>query len=161
MSQPLTRTTWRPQALSAEAVPFIPLLGRIFLSAIFIMAGVTKFLDWGGTAASMEAQGLPMVHVLLPIAALVEIAGGLMVLAGCYARLGALLLFLFLIPTTLIFHNFWAYAGDELQNEMQHFMKNLTIMGGLLLVLGLGAGPVSFDAWQRFRDERPGTRRTT
>ena len=74
-------------------------------------------------------------------------------LAGFYARAGALLLFLFLIPTTLIFHNFWTLEGMEQQNEMQHFTKNVTIMGGLLLVVGLGAGPISYDAWQRWNAE--------
>jgi putative oxidoreductase len=154
MSQPITSTSWRPEAVTLEAVPFIPLLGRLLLTMIFLLSGVMKFVDWGSTAGYMEAKGLPLVWLLLPIAALVEIAGGLMVLAGCYARLGALLLLLFLIPTTIIFHNFWAFAGAEQQNEMQHFMKNLTIMGGLLLVMGLGAGPLSFDAWQRWKEER-------
>jgi putative oxidoreductase len=54
-------------------------------------------------------------------------------------------LFLFLIPTTFIFHNFWAYEGAEYVNQMQHFLKNLAIMGGLALIVGLGPGPISVD----------------
>jgi putative oxidoreductase len=57
-------------------------------------------------------------------------------------------LFLFLIPTTLIFHAFWAYEGLEYVNQMHHFLKNLAIMGGLALIVGLGPGPVSVDEWR-------------
>ena len=87
-----------------------------------------------------------LIPVLLPAAAVLELAGGLSLLLGFRARLGALALVLFLVPTTLIFHNFWAYQGPEAQNQMIHFMKNLALMGGLLVVVGLGAGPCSFDA---------------
>jgi putative oxidoreductase len=58
-------------------------------------------------------------------------------------------LIIFLIPTTLIFHDFWTYEGAAAQNQMQHFMKNLSIMGGLLFVLGTGSGCCSIDAWLR------------
>jgi putative oxidoreductase len=90
-----------------------------------------------------------LVPVFLVAAALVELAGGLSILLGCWARLGALALFLLLIPTTLIFHDFWAYEGMDRMNQMQHFMKNLTIMGGLLMVVGLGPGSFSVDARTR------------
>ena len=56
-------------------------------------------------------------------------------------------LFLFLIPTTLLFHNFWAYSGADQANQMQHFLKNLAIMGGLLAIVGFGAGPLSCDSY--------------
>jgi putative oxidoreductase len=90
-----------------------------------------------------------MTQVLLPIAALVEIFGGLCVLAGFQARAAAFVLFMFLIPTTLVFHNFWSQGGAEYINQMQHFLKNLAIMGGLAMIVGLGPGGVSVDEWRR------------
>jgi putative oxidoreductase len=157
MSQPWPTTAYRAQETDVGIVGALPLLGRILLSGIFLASGVMKFADWEGTAGSMASQDIPLIPLLLPIAAVVEIVGGLMVLTGCFSRLGALALFLFLIPTTGIFHDFWTFQGAEQQNQMQHFMKNVTIMGGLLLVMGLGAGPLSIDAWRR--TDRSGTAR--
>jgi putative oxidoreductase len=120
-------------------------VGRVLLSLIFLMSGVHKLTAWPETAAQMEAEGLPAVQVLLPIAVAAEIVGGLALLLGCFARLGALGLILFLIPTTLVFHDFWTYSGDEQQQQMIHFMKNLAILGGLFVVLGFGPGCCSLD----------------
>ncbi len=58
------------------------------------------------------------------------------------------MLALFLVPVTLIFHDFWAFDGQELQNQMPHFMKNITIIGGLLTVAAAGAGPLSVDSYR-------------
>ena len=108
--------------------------GRVLLSVIFLLSGITKIVDWPGTAQFMQAQGLPMVPLLLGAAIVVEIGGGLLVLLGWNARWGAWLLFLYLIPVTLVFHNFWAFTGAEQQTQLVNFLKNLSIMGGLLLV---------------------------
>ena len=144
VSQPVSATIPK-----VRATPFLPLAGRLCLAAIFILSGAMKFMGWEETAAFMEQHHLPMVNILLPIAALAELTGGLALLFGCLTRLASLGLFLFLIPTTLIFHNFWDFAGAEAQNQMAHFLKNVAIMGGLLLIMGFGAGPLSFDVWRR------------
>ncbi len=149
MAQLTTPETTRRSLAPRDAVDSLtyiaPLAGRILLSLIFLMSGVMKFVAWDQTAGHMASKGMPLIPVLLPLAALVELAGGLSILLGWQARLGALLLFLYLIPTTLIFHNFWSFEGAEQQNQMIHFMKNLAIMGGLLVVAGLGAGPIRLD----------------
>jgi len=127
------------------AIPWAPLAGRLLLSTIFILSGLTKFTDWSGTANYMAAHGLPLIPLLLPIAAIVEIVGGLALLFGVRSRAAALLLFLYLIPTTVVFHSYWSYSGVEYINQMQHFLKNLAIMGGLALIVGLGPGFPSVD----------------
>lgn len=132
--------------MSPNTTASITLLGRILLSAIFVLSGVMKFLRWDDTAAYMTSHGLTAVSVLLPAAALLEIGGGLAVLFGLFTRPAAVALFLFLIPTTLLFHNFWAQSGMEQQNQMQHFLKNLAVMGGLLAFAAYGAGAWSLDA---------------
>jgi putative oxidoreductase len=73
-------------------------------------------------------------------------SGGLAVLAGFKTRIAAWLLFLYLIPTTFVFHNFWTMQGMERQDGMVHFMKNLAIMGGLLLLAASGPGERSVDS---------------
>ena len=140
-----------PASDSASAIyQFAALAGRLLLAHIFLLSGFMKFMDWSGTAAHMQQAGLPFVNVLLPIAALTEIIGALMILVGYQARLGALLLFLFLIPTTLTFHAFWTFDNpQERQMQMINFMKNLTIMGGLLMVFSFGAGGWSVDERRR------------
>lgn len=125
---------------------YLPLPARVMLSFIFVSSGANKVMDWSGTAAYMEGHGMPAVPFFLLMAICFQVGGGLMVLTGFRARLGAAALIVFLIPATLIFHAFWAVPEEEQQQQMIHFMKNLSILGGLLMVAGLGAGGCSFDA---------------
>jgi len=129
--------------------------GRILLSQIFLISGVMKFMNWAMFVGMMNAKGMPAPEFLLALAALTEIGGGLGVLLGCQARLSALALALFLVPATLVFHNFWAYEGEMMQNQMQHFLKNLAIMGGLYTIVAVGSGPFSIDnLWSRTSSRR-------
>ncbi len=111
------------------------IVGRVFLSLIFVLSALGKLADLGGTAGYMTNAGMPAVWFFLPMAILLELGGGITVATGYGARLGAIALLVFLVPATCIFHSFWALHGPERQMQMIHFMKNLSIMGGLLLVL--------------------------
>ena len=117
---------------------FIPLIGRTLLSLIFINSAIGKIFGFAGTAQYMASHGMPMPSVLLVGAIVLELVGGLSVLLGYRAKTGAVMLLIFLIPATLIFHNDLA---DRVQMIM--FMKNLAIMGGLLMVVSFGSGPLS------------------
>jgi putative oxidoreductase len=121
------------------------LAGRILLAAIFVLSGVMKLADFEGALGHMQAAGIPYASTLLVIAAIAEIAGGLSIMTGFLTRLGAFGLFLYLIPTTLLFHNFWDYAGPERIAQSASFMKNLAIMGGLLILMAHGAARQSVD----------------
>lgn len=123
--------------------PFVPLLGRILLSQIFILSGWHKITGFDQTAAYMASKGMVLVPVFLVLAILIELGGGLMLLLGWHARWAALAFFLFLIPVTLIFHAFWAADPAQLQSQTINFMKNLSIMGGMLYVFAYGSGPLS------------------
>lgn len=120
-------------------------LGRLCLATIFVMAGIGKFLDFEGTAKYMESAGMTMIPFFLYGAAVVEILGGLSVFLGFKTRLGATLLLLFLIPTTIIFHGFWNLEGAMRMMQTTEFLKNLAIMGGLLYVIVCGPGRMSLD----------------
>ncbi len=122
---------------------FGPLVGRCLLGLLFIVSGIGKIAGYSATAGYMASHGLPFVALLLPLTILVELGGGLMVVFGWHARWAALVLFLFLIPTTLIFHNFWAAPAAQMQGQKIHFLKNLAIMGGMLYVAVFGSGRLS------------------
>jgi putative oxidoreductase len=121
----------------------IPLLGRFLLSFIFLLSAVGKLSQFNGTAQMMEGKGMLLAPFFLVMAILFELIGGLSILLGYKARIGALMLIVFLIPATLIFHNFWAYTGGEHMAQMTNFLKNLAIMGGLLQIVPHGPGALS------------------
>lgn len=125
---------------------FGPAVGRILLALIFLMSGIMKIPNWEGTAGYMEFMGMPMVTLFLIGAVVLEIGGSLSVILGYKARWGALALIVFTIPTTLIFHAYWAVDPEQMQTQQIMFMKNLAIIGGLLVIMANGAGPLSLDA---------------
>jgi putative oxidoreductase len=124
---------------------FGPLVGRILLATIFLMSGIGKISGFAGTAGYMASKGIPMTDVLLAITIVIEIGAALMLIVGFKARLGATALFLWMIPVTLIFHNFWAMPADQQMIQQIMFMKNLGLMGGMLYIMSFGSGPMSLD----------------
>lgn len=119
------------------------LLGRVGLSAIFLVSAYTKVTDWTGMQHLMEERSMPSVSFFLLAALLLEGLGAVAVLLGYRARTGALALVLFLVPTTLIFHNFWALPADQQALQTVMFLKNLAIIGGLLMLAANGPGRFS------------------
>jgi len=125
------------------------LVGRILISAIFILGGISKFSHPAATIGYMESAGVPSAHVLMYVAAIAELLGGLAILLGFLTRLGALGLFIYLIPVTLLMHAFWKSTGMAAQMQQVNFLKNLTIMGGLLAFYAFGPGRFSIDRRMR------------
>ncbi|MCM5553088.1 DoxX family protein [Pleomorphomonas sp. NRK KF1] len=124
------------------------LAGRILLSIIFITSGWGKITGYAGTAGYMEAMGVP--SLLLPLVILTELGGGLAVLVGFQTRIAAFLLAGFCVVSGYLFHYkaISGAAGQEMMDMMNWlaFMKNVTIAGGFLTLLGAGAGALSVDA---------------
>jgi putative oxidoreductase len=118
----------------------VALTGRALLALLFILSGYQKLTGFSGTADFMASVGMPMAQVLLVGAIAVELGGGLMLLAGWKARWAAAAIALFTIPATLIFHAFWAGDPAQAQNQFIHFMKNVSIIGGMLMVVAMGPG---------------------
>ncbi len=123
---------------------FAQVVGRVALVTIFIASGLGKLAGWRGTVAYAGSKGVS--ETLLAIATALELIGAVSVLVGFKARWGALALIIFLVPVTLVFHNFWAVPAAQQQTEMVNFLKNLAICGGLLIVFGRGAGAFSIDS---------------
>ena len=123
-------------------------LGRISLATIFLMSAIGKKIpDFSGTVEYMTAHGVPMPSLMLVGAIAFLLVGGLSVVVGYQARIGAGLLIVFLILATYFFHNFWSYAPDsqEFQLQMIQFMKNLGLGGAMLMIVANGSGPGSLD----------------
>lgn len=128
---------------------YVPPVARLLLAFIFLTAGINKLMDFNGTLEYMAQNGMTnSTGVLLAGAIVFLLAGSVSLILGYHARIGAALLILFLIPTTLIFHAFWAVPQEQAQLQTIQFMKNLSLLGGLLLVLGQGSGAFSLDARQ-------------
>jgi putative oxidoreductase len=132
--------------MEAVMKSFATALGRAGLALIFILSGVSKLASLGPTAGYMAAKGMPFVGFFLAAAIAIEILGGVSLLLGWQVRAGALALAIFMVPTTLIFHAFWAAPPAEAQIQMAMFLKNVAIFGGLLFIAANGAGPASIDA---------------
>lgn len=120
---------------------YIPLIARAFLVAIFFKSAFDKITDPAASQQYMASKGMPLVGFFLVCAIVIELVGALLVLLGYKAKWGAIALIIFLIPATLIFHTDFAQRMQVIQ-----FMKNLAVMGGLLLVITYGSGPLSLDS---------------
>jgi putative oxidoreductase len=119
----------------------ITAIGRVLLSILFLMSGLSKLGSAAATTAYIASAGLPLPGVAYVLTVIVEVGGGLLLLAGLQARLAAAVLAIFTLAAAIFFHNNFAD-----QNQMIHFIKNVAIAGGLLQVAAWGAGPWSLDA---------------
>lgn len=124
---------------------FGPLVGRLLIAAIFLFAGLHKVAGFEGTVGYIAAKGVPFPALAAIAAIIVEIGCGMLLVIGWKARWAAALLFFFTALAALIFHDFWAAPADQVQNQMIHFMKNVSMMGGLLYVVVHGSGPFSLE----------------
>lgn len=125
---------------------WVLLISRICLGLIFLISGLGKISNFTDTAALMASKGVPATSLLLVVAIALELFGSISLLTGFKTRWGTLALLIFLVPVTLVFHNFWAYVGPQQREQMNQFLKNLAILGGLLALWASGPGPVSLDA---------------
>jgi putative oxidoreductase len=144
VTSPTPRISARPERAHDVAQYLVP-IGRAMFVAIFLMAAPGHFAQ--GTIERAAAQGVPLASLAVPLSGLLAVAGGLSVLFGYHARIGAWLLALFLVPVTLTMHRFWGVADPgaaQIQEIM--FMKNVAMLGGALLIAYFGAGPISVDA---------------
>lgn len=123
---------------------YLAFVGRQLLSVIFIIASAGHFTP--STIALAAQQGVPMAGLLVPVSGLIALAGGLSLLFGYRAKVGAWLLVLFLVPVTLTMHNFWTMSDPMMfQIQLTLFIRNLVLLGGALLIAYFGAGPLSLD----------------
>ena len=136
-------------ALCDAVKTYGPLAGRILLAILFVVSGFNKITGFENTVGYIASKGLPLPQLGAVIAIVVELSTGILLIIGWQARWAATVLFLFLIPTTFIFHNFWSAEAAQRPMQTIQFMKNLCIMGGVLYIMAFGAGPFSLDNRKR------------
>jgi putative oxidoreductase len=122
------------------------LIARVLLALMFVLAGFGKLAGLEGTAGYIASKGLPAPMLLAFASGVVELVAGLLLIVGWQARWAALALAAFTLVASLIFHNYWTLPADQQMMQQLMFMKNLSIVGGLLVVFGFGAGAFSLDA---------------
>jgi putative oxidoreductase len=126
------------------AMNYLVLAGRILYALIFVMAGPGHFT--ANTIAFAASKGVPLASIVVPLSGIIATVGGLSIAAGYKAKWGGLLIVLFLVPVTVMIHNFWAMTDPNMAQVNQiMFMKNLSMLGAALLITYFGSGPLSVD----------------
>jgi putative oxidoreductase len=126
--------------------PMLPLLGRILIGALFLTAGVRKLMGVAGAAAYFAKLGFPAPEVMAYLAILIEIGGGLLLIIGWKTRLISWILIAFVVIATGMAHRFWEFTDPGQYNaQLNNFLKNIAVIGGLLMYVNYGAGSASVD----------------
>jgi putative oxidoreductase len=125
--------------------PMLPLAGRLLIAAIFLVSGIRKLLGFAGTVGYFTKLGFPAAEVFGVIAIVIEIGGAILLIAGWRTRWVAWLLVLFVAIATAMAHRFWEFDAAQFNNQLNHFLKNVAIIGGLLFVAAFGPGRASVD----------------
>lgn len=125
---------------------YTALIGRILFSMIFIMSGINHITNFETVRMLAENAGVPVSGAATVITGILIFLGGMMVMTGYYAKIGALLIFLCLMLFAFMVHDFWNLTDpQEQQIQMVNFMKNLALAGASLLIFHFGSGPVSMN----------------
>ena len=124
----------------------LALVGRLLLALLFLPAGIGKVTGFAGTVGYIASVGLPLPTLGAIIALVVEIVGGLALIAGLGTRLAALVLAVFTLAASFFFHAYWAVPAAQQFVTQLLFMKNIAVVGGLLTLAAWGAGAWSLDA---------------
>lgn len=126
-----------------------PLVGRGMLAAFFLLTALQKMQNWNDTSFYMAQHGIGAIPILLALSVVVEAGAGLALALGFRTRLMSLILFMYVLVVSFLMHDFWAITDPDLvRTEMQLFAKNMAIAGGLLVLVGHGAGRWSYDSWR-------------
>ncbi len=135
-------------------------VGRILIASIFVFSAMGKITNFQGAVAYSHSVGIFGIYTgltfLLISATILEIIGAVSFILGYKIKFGAICLLIFMVPVTLLFHGFWRYSGQEAAMQMINFMKNVCMTGGILFVLGIGAGPFSLDNVLKNKNEKVG-----
>jgi putative oxidoreductase len=123
----------------------LTLVGRVLLVALFLPAGISKITGFAGTAGWIASVGLPAPQLATVVAILVEVVGSVALLVGFQTRIAALVLAVFTLVATVIFHAFWALPADQQMVQQLMFFKNFAVIGGLLVLAASGPGALSIE----------------
>src|SRR3982075_584035 len=124
-----------------KKTPYIGAVGRLLIAALFLISGLGKIAAPAMTQGVIASAGLPFPLLALLIAIIIEVGGGILLILGYQSRIVASVMAIFTVAAALGFHRNFAD-----QNAMAHFLKNISITGGLLQIAAFGAGSLSLDS---------------
>jgi putative oxidoreductase len=122
------------------------LIGRILLGVLFLVAGIRQLMFYDGSIGYFGRLGFPVPVATTWLSIIVHSAGGIFLIIGWKTRWTAWLLLVMVLIATAMAHRFWQFDATQYANQLNHFLKNLAIVGGLLYVIAFGAGAKSVDA---------------
>jgi len=125
--------------------PLILLAGRVLIASVYLVAGVRKLMGFAGTVGYFTKLGFPAPEFVTVLAIIIEIGGGLLLVFGWKTRWAAWLIALFTLIAAFAAHRFWEVDPAQYANQMNHFLKNMAIIGGLIFVATFGPGRASVD----------------
>jgi putative oxidoreductase len=132
-------------------------IGRVLFSAIFIASGVNHFTHVNQMVVPLQSMGIPQPRLAILFSGALIFVCGIGILLGAFARLSAVLIALFLVVTAFTMHRFWGLADAQTsQMQFAHFMKNIALAGGALLITYFGPGPYSLQERRGAEAARPG-----
>jgi putative oxidoreductase len=132
--------------LAASSTSALLLVGRILLGWVFFYSGYTKLMNIAGTTGYFTSLKMPAAGLWAWIAGIAEFAMGAALIVGVATRYAAVVVFIFVLIATALAHRYWEYPAAQVQGQFNNFLKNLSIMGGALLLFVTGAGRFSVDA---------------
>jgi putative oxidoreductase len=130
---------------TADRQPSLLLLARVFIASLFLVAGTRKLLTYAATVGYMAKLGFPAPGVAAAVAIVIELGASLMLLTGWRTRWAAWILVAFVAVATAMAHRFWEFDQAQFGNQLNHFLKNVAIIGGLFFVATFGPGRMALD----------------
>lgn len=123
----------------------LALIGRILIAAIFAYFGYLELMGFHGTVGYFARWGFPLPEVSAVLAVVFELGGGALLILGLKTRWVAWALAVYTVVATLVAHRYWSVPPEQAFNQMSHFFKNVSLIGGLVMLAAFGPGPVSLD----------------
>ena len=130
------------------------LLGRILIGSLFLVEGIRQVMFYAGSVGYFNKLGFPAPEAMVWLSIIIHIAGGILLIVGWRTQWVLWLLLALVVIATAMAHRFWEFDAAQYGNQLDHFLKNLAIIGGLLYVITFGAGAMSVDG--RKRGSAPG-----
>jgi putative oxidoreductase len=122
-------------SMSDSASPVLPMIARVLMATLFLVSGIRKAMAWGGTQAYFAKVGLPFPEVIVPLVVAIEILGALMLIVGWRVPIVASILAAYTLGASFLGHPFWSVEPAQFATQLNHFLKNIAIVGGFLMVI--------------------------
>jgi putative oxidoreductase len=140
-----TIASFRAGYNAASNAAIYMLIARITMGLLFIIPAIRQITTYAGTVKYFASLGIPAPEAAAVLAVVIEIVAGVMIILGWKTRWAAWLLVLYVLIATAFAHRFWQFPEAQQFNQLNHFLKNLAVIGGLLYIITFGPGRISVE----------------